>query len=86
LGWNGRSSRSSEIRWCPSWEEGEERRIYNYWQFSDDAIKYVENIEPKVILIDGRALAELMIDYNLGTTTAATFEIKRIDSDYFGEE
>jgi restriction system protein len=55
-------------------------------KFSDDAIKYVENIEPKVILIDGRALAELMIDYNLGTTTAATFEIKRIDSDYFGEE
>lgn len=55
-------------------------------KFSDDAIKYVENIEPKVILIDGRTLAELMIDYNLGTTTATTFEIKRIDSDYFGEE
>jgi restriction system protein len=55
-------------------------------KFSDDAIKYVENIDPKVILIDGRTLAELMIDYNLGTTTATTFEIKRIDSDYFGEE
>ena len=55
-------------------------------KFSEDAIKYVENIDPKVILIDGRTLAELMIDYNLGTTTATTFEIKRIDSDYFGEE
>lgn len=55
-------------------------------KFSEDAIKYVENIDPKVILIDGRTLAELMIDYSLGTTTATTFEIKRIDSDYFGEE
>lgn len=55
-------------------------------KFSDDAIKYVETIDPKVILIDGRALAELMIDYNLGTSTTATYQIKRIDSDYFGEE
>ena len=55
-------------------------------KFSEDAIKYVGNIDPKVILIDGRTLAELMIDYNLGTSTATTFEIKRIDSDYFGEE
>jgi restriction endonuclease Mrr len=31
-------------------------------------------------------LAELMIDHGLGTTTTATFQIKRIDSDYFTEE
>jgi restriction system protein len=55
-------------------------------KFSDDARKYVETIDPKVILIDGRALAELMIDHNLGTTTTATYPIKRIDSDYFAEE
>jgi restriction endonuclease Mrr len=54
--------------------------------FSEDAIDYVNNIEPKVILIDGRNLASLMIDCNLGTTTAASYELKRIDSDYFGEE
>lgn len=30
-------------------------------RFSDDAVKYVESIDPKVILIDGRTLAELMI-------------------------
>jgi restriction endonuclease Mrr len=28
-------------------------------------------------------LAELMIDFNLGTTTSGTYEIKRIDSDYY---
>lgn len=55
-------------------------------KFSDDAKRYVETIDPKVILIDGRMLAELMIDQGLGTTTTATFEIKRIDSDYFTEE
>jgi restriction system protein len=55
-------------------------------KFSDDAKNYVETIDPKVILIDGRMLAELMIDYGLGTTTTATFEVKRIDSDYFIEE
>lgn len=55
-------------------------------KFSDDARKYVETIDPKVILIDGRMLAELMIDQGLGTTTTATYKIKRIDSDYFTEE
>jgi restriction system protein len=55
-------------------------------RFSDDAIRYVESIDPKVILIDGRTLCELMIDYNLGTATTAKYEIKRIDTDYFTEE
>jgi restriction system protein len=55
-------------------------------KFSDDAYRYVETIDPKVILIDGRRLAELMIDQGLGTTTTATYQIKRIDSDYFTEE
>jgi restriction system protein len=55
-------------------------------RFSDDAIRYVESIDPKVILIDGRTLCELMIDYNLGTATTAQYEIKRMDTDYFTEE
>lgn len=55
-------------------------------RFSDDATKYVESIDPKVILIDGRTLAELMIDYGLGTTSTAKYEIRRVDSDYFAEE
>jgi len=55
-------------------------------KFSDDARKYVETIDPKVILIDGRMLAELMIDHGLGTTTTASYQIKRVDSDYFAEE
>ncbi len=55
-------------------------------RFSDDAVRYVESIDPKVILIDGRTLCELMIDYGLGTATTAKYEIRRIDTDYFTEE
>jgi restriction system protein len=54
--------------------------------FSLDASTYVESIDPKVILIDGRTLAELMIDHSLGVSTSVNYEIKRIDTDYFEEE
>jgi restriction system protein len=36
-------------------------------------------------LIDGDRLTGLMIDYGIGVATQATYEIKRIDSDYFTE-
>lgn len=40
----------------------------------------------KVVLIDGKRLARYMIEYNVGVSTAATFELKKIDSDYFADE
>ena len=55
-------------------------------RFSEEAIDYAQNIGSKIILIDGRALSEYMIDFNLGTSTAAKYEVKRVDSDYFTEE
>jgi restriction system protein len=54
--------------------------------YSGEARDYVSNIDPKVVLIDGAELSELMIDFGLGVTTTATYEVKRVDSDYFGEE
>jgi len=54
--------------------------------FSAEAIEYVGNIDPKVVLIDGRHLAEFMIDFNVGVTESSVYQVKRIDSDYFGEE
>ena len=53
--------------------------------FSADATSYVEHIEPKVVLIDGGRLAELMVDFDVGVTAARTFHVKRVDSDYFDE-
>ena len=52
--------------------------------FTKGAIEYVENqANLTIILIDGDKLADLMIEYNVGTFTSHTYEIKRIDSDYF---
>lgn len=53
--------------------------------FSAEATTYVDHIDPKVVLIDGRRLAELMTDCGLGVNTSATYDVKRIDSDYFDE-
>ena len=54
--------------------------------YTKEALDYVENIETKIILIDGQRLAELMIAYNVGANTTAIYEVKKIDSDYFIEE
>jgi hypothetical protein len=54
--------------------------------FSAEASGYVDHIDPKVVLIDGKRLAELMIDFDLGVATARTYHVKKIDSDYFDEE
>ena len=54
--------------------------------FSKEAHEFVKHIETKVVLIDGVTLASLMIDHGVGTSTAAVYEIKKVDQDYFGEE
>lgn len=54
--------------------------------FTREAIEYTPKNETKIVLIDGEQLAQLMIDYNLGCTTQQIYELKKIDSDYFGEE
>ena len=54
--------------------------------FSREATDYAANIDTKVILIAGTQLAELMIDHGVGVTTDATYEVKRIDADYFADE
>ncbi len=54
--------------------------------FTQDALGYVEKIEKKIVLIDGKQLADLMIEYNIGVVPVQppqTFTLKRLDSDYF---
>ncbi|MBN8569506.1 MAG: restriction endonuclease [Ignavibacteria bacterium] len=53
--------------------------------FPKGAYEYVNSIEHKIILIDGKELAELMIEHNVAVNIKSTFEIKRIDLDYFEE-
>lgn len=55
-------------------------------RYTNEARDYQPRNESKIVLIDGEQLAELMIDHNLAVSTVNTFEIKRIDNDYFGDE
>ena len=50
-----------------------------------DAVDYVTRIDSKIILVNGDRLAELMIEHDIGVTSIARYEVKRIDSDYFIE-
>jgi restriction system protein len=54
--------------------------------FSGEGSEYVKNIEPKVVLIDGRQLAEFMIDFGVGVDSVISYEVKKITLDYFDEE
>ncbi|MGE5480499.1 MAG: restriction endonuclease [Chloroflexota bacterium] len=54
-------------------------------KFASSAIEYAKMVPSKIILIDGEQLADYMIDYGLGVSNFATYELKKIDNDYFGE-
>ncbi len=54
--------------------------------FTKEALDYTPKNETKIVLIDGERLAQHMIDFNIGCTIQQTYELKKIDSDYFDEE
>jgi restriction system protein len=54
--------------------------------FSSDALEFASRIDSKIVLIDGAALAKHMIDHNVGVSVSRSYEVKKIDSDYFNEE
>lgn len=54
--------------------------------FSKEAVEYASRIDSKIVLIDGEQLWNLMIDFGIGVTTTASYEVKRVDGDYFSEE
>jgi restriction system protein len=51
--------------------------------FTSDAQSYAGNIDTRIVLIDGPALANLMMDHDVGVTRVQSYDIKRLDSDYF---
>ena len=54
--------------------------------FSSNAKASAERSDnPKIVLIDGEQLADYMIEHSVGVSTTKTYEIKRVDSDYFAE-
>lgn len=53
--------------------------------FTKDAREYKPMNDTKIVLLDGEELADLMIDNNLGVSVHYSYEIKRMDNDYFDE-
>jgi restriction system protein len=60
--------------------------IFSASEFSSDARDYAATVSPRVVLIDGERLAELMIDHDVGVSARETYAVKRVDSDYFGDD
>lgn len=52
-------------------------------RFSPGAVTYAESVATRVVLIDGRRLANLMIRYGVGVQVKRTVQIVQIDEDYF---
>ena len=55
--------------------------------FTKGAMEIIaKQTQNKIVLVNGKQLAKLMIEYNLGVSTIATYRVKRIDSDFFNED
>jgi len=51
--------------------------------FTKEASEYATNLSHTIILINGKDLTRFMIEYNVGVQTNYSYEIKKIDNDYF---
>lgn len=55
--------------------------------FTAGARAYVQQVAASVVLIDGKQLAELMIEYGVGVFVVSSYDVRRLDLDYFaGDE
>ena len=54
-------------------------------KFASTSDEYVRKIRKRVVLIDGVALADLMLRYNVGVRIKERYEHKFLDEDYFVE-
>ena len=54
--------------------------------FTKDALASMREYASRIILIDGIKLADYMMDHNVGVSVASTYEIKKVDSDFFEED
>ncbi len=85
--WEGTVGRPDIQKFAGSLEGNRARKgvFITTSSFSQDARAYVQQIEKKIVLIDGAQLTELMIDCGLGVHDERVYSIKRIDHDYFEE-
>lgn len=54
-------------------------------KFTNGARESAYKASKKIVLIDGKELADYMIEYNVGVSEKKVYEVKKLDSDYFEE-
>lgn len=54
--------------------------------FSREAVDYAKGLQTTIVLVDGKRLAQLMLDYGVGVSVQATIRLLKIDENYFDEE
>lgn len=55
-------------------------------RFVRNTQEYIDKVGGNIVLIDGERLAQLMVDYGVGVSPVANYEVQRVDSDFFVEE
>lgn len=89
--WDGRSVGPDDIRGfigALDNKEGAHKGVFiTTSAFTQSAIDTAKKSRSyKIVLIDGQRLADLMIEHDLGVSVAASYQLKRIDSDFFVED
>lgn len=51
--------------------------------FSKDAQEYVSRVQHRIVMINGKRFAELMLKHGVGVRVRATYSIQTVDEDYF---
>ncbi|GEM_PF-1951840 len=75
-----------EIQQCAGAPQGQRAKkgiFITTSEFTRDANDYAAMIDSRIVLINGVRLCNLMIDHGIGVTRATSYEVKRLDSDYF---
>lgn len=52
-------------------------------RFSAGAVEWVKTVPARIILIDGKRLTQLMIEYGVGVQVERTYRVVEIDEDFF---
>lgn len=58
-------------------------RRCGFWQLTEKGTEFAGSVE-RIVLVDGRKLADLMIEFEVGVSSRAV-RIPKVDSDYFEE-
>lgn len=52
-------------------------------EFTSSAVQTAKDLSMRIVIINGKELARLMISYNIGSRDEQIISIKRIDEEFF---